>query len=88
VGNSKVHEPLTYKAPDSRNDVVFLDSTDSAIRGLHMNGPRKGEPAIVLRRCRRFHLSDNVVLGAGAEALATEEVEELQISGGNLKAPR
>lgn len=66
---------------DSCNNIVFTDSADSDISGLHITGMRNSEPALVLRRCRRFRLSDITILDSAGRGLLLEDTPDVKISG-------
>jgi hypothetical protein len=70
MGPNQMDRNPDYKAGDSRDDVVFTDSFDSTIDGLHMNRAGYPGPGLILRRCRRFQLSNIRILDpAGADAV-------------------
>lgn len=77
VGPNMLDRNPDYKAKDSRNNVVFTDSTDSSISGLHINAVRKPDSALVLRRCRRFRLSNITILDSDGRALVLEETTDV-----------
>jgi hypothetical protein len=78
LGPNMMDRNPDYREPESPNDVVFTDSTDSAITGLHVNGARGKEAALVLRRCRRFRLSNNTFLDSGDPPVLLEDTEEVE----------
>lgn len=83
LGPNNIDRNPDYRAGDSRDDVVFLDSADSTIAGLHINRAGHPGPALVLRRCRRFQLTDVTILDAGGKDFLIEESEDVRTSGGN-----
>lgn len=88
VGQNNMDRNPDYKADAARDDVVFMDCSDSAITGLHINRGRDTRPAIFLRRCRRMHLANVRILDAGRRGLVIEDDSEGQIEGGNLQPGR
>jgi hypothetical protein len=70
-----------YRSDDSRNNIVFTDSADSDISGLHISAMRNSEPALVLRHCRRFRLSDVTILDSAGRGVLLEDTPDLKVSG-------
>ncbi len=49
-----------YRPHDSRNSLLFVDSEDCTLNGLHINHVKGAEAALTLRRCRRFNLTNSI----------------------------
>ena len=81
IGQNILDRNPDYKAEDTPNDVVLIDTSDSSIRGLHVNRPLKGKPAVVLRRCSRVQVSDVAVPGSEGRVILVEGGEDVQVSG-------
>ncbi len=81
VGPNLLDRNPIYRTPDSPDNIVFTDSTDSSIEGLHITAPRNAEAALVLRRCRRFRLSNIFILDAGSRGLLLDDASDIEISG-------
>jgi hypothetical protein len=88
VGVNNIDRNPDYKAERSPDDVVFTDSSDSNVDGLHMN--RAGYPgtALILRRCRRFQLANVRILDGGNQSFVLDGVSDVQVRGGNLDEVR
>lgn len=65
--------------PGSRDGVLFLDSSDVTISGLHLNGA--GDTALTLRGCRRFNVTGCSILDAKGGGLLLERCEGVRVSG-------
>jgi polygalacturonase len=87
IGVNNIDRNPDYKPGDSVDDVVFTDCADSSIAGLHMNRAGHPGPALILRRCRRFDLSNVRVLDPSGTPFVIDSVQELSVSGGNLEVP-
>lgn len=85
VGVNNMDRNPDYGADDARDDVVFTDSTDSTISGLHINRAGGPGPALILRRCRRFQLANVTILDAGEKPLLLDSSSDVQIRGGSLE---
>jgi hypothetical protein len=81
IGQNIMDRNPIYKAENSRNDVVLEDTSDSSIHGLHFSGVRKGEPPLVLRRCRRVRVSGVTILGAEESGVVVEGGSSIEIDG-------
>jgi hypothetical protein len=80
VGPNNFDRNPDYGAPDSADSVVFTDSSESTISGLHSNGAR-AEAAITLRRCRMFNISGCTILNPSGIGLLLEDVNRVRVSG-------
>lgn len=76
IGQNILDRNPDYKADDSPNDVVVVETSDSSIRGLHVD-----RSAVVLRRCRRVQVSDVTVFGADGKGVVVEGGEDVKVSG-------
>lgn len=72
LGQNMLDRNPDYKAEDTANDIVFTDSADSDVSGIHISRAR-GEGSIVLRRCRGFRLSNNTILDSAAPPVRIED---------------
>ena len=84
VGANNMDRNPDYKS-DSRDEVVFTDSADSSIDGLHVNRAGHPGPALILRRCRRFQLANVTILDAGDKPFVLDAASDIRIEGGNLR---
>jgi hypothetical protein len=80
IGQNILDRNPDYKAEDSVNNVVLLDTSDSSIRGLHFNRALKGEAPLVLRRCQRVQVSDVMVLDSEGRGVLVDGGEDVQVS--------
>jgi hypothetical protein len=65
---------------DSIDRIAFEDSIDCNLSGLHVNGAASGGPSIVLRRCKRFNVTNATILNSGPPGLLLEAVEDSRVS--------
>jgi polygalacturonase len=80
VGPNNFDRNPDYGAPDSADSVLFTDSSESTISGLHSNGA-SAEAAITLRRCRLFNISGCTILHASGIGLLLDDVQRVRVSG-------
>lgn len=69
-----------YGAADSADSIVFLDSTESTINGLHSNGAN-AEAAVILRRCRVVNITGCTILNPSGIGLLLDDVQHVRVSG-------
>ncbi|MFN0170090.1 MAG: right-handed parallel beta-helix repeat-containing protein [Bryobacteraceae bacterium] len=81
LGPNSMDQNPDYDQGISRNDVVFLDSADSSIHGLHINRSRGKEGSLVLRRCRRFHVTGTTILDSDGIGILLDQVEWVRLAG-------
>ncbi len=81
LGPNSMDQNPDYDQGVCRNDVVFLDSADSSIHGLHINRSRGKEASLVLRRCRRFHVTGTTILDSDGAGILLDEVEWVRVAG-------
>jgi len=76
VGPNLFDRNPDYSPADSANGVVFIDSSDSTVTGLHSNGSLAKEAALLLRRSRRINITGATILNfAGAGVWFDETVD-------------
>jgi hypothetical protein len=80
VGPNLMDQNPDYGPPGFRNAVVFEDSEDCTIQGLHINRSLAAGAAIVVRRSRRFHITGATILDSGPGILL-DSVEWTRVSG-------
>lgn len=66
--------------PRSKDGVAFVDSQDCTVTGLHVNDTRNGEAGLVLRRCRRFNVTDCMLLNCEGMGMLLDDVEAVRVS--------
>ncbi len=69
-----------YRPGDSKNGVVFRDSRDSTIQGVHINGSLAEPAALELRRCRRFNVTGASVLDSAGAGILLVDCEDTRVS--------
>lgn len=71
----------TYgKSAEAHNSVVFRDSENCTINGLHLSGVHHAPAALTLERCRRIHLTNSTLLDCDNIALLLDEVTDSRIT--------
>lgn len=79
LGPNTMDQNPDYDQPGFRNAVVFADSTDCSIHGLHINRARAPEAALVVRRSKRVLITGATILDSGLGILL-EDVEWTRVS--------
>ncbi len=64
----------------ARLGIVFEDSSDCTLNANHSSGVVRAEAAVVLRRCRRFNVTNCTILDYGAGGILLEEVTASRLS--------
>ena len=81
VGPNLFDRNPDYRPADSPNGLLFRDSTDLTLTGLHINGATAPGAALVLRRCRRVNLNGATILKSAHAGLLLDDVENVLVSG-------
>jgi nitrous oxidase accessory protein NosD len=71
-----------------KQGLVFRDSADCTLTGLHINGVRNQPAALVLEKCSRFHVSDCTVLDSDNAGLLLRGVTQSSIHGNFIRDDR
>ena len=80
VGPNVFDRNPDYRPYDSRNSLLFVDSEDCTLNGLHINHVKGAEAALTLRRCRRFNLTNSMVLNFETVGLLLDDVQDVRVS--------
>jgi len=80
VGPNLFDRNPDYRPADSRNSLLFVDSVDSTLTGLHINHALGEEAALTLRRCKRFNVTNSMILDSASVGLLLDEVEHTRVS--------
>jgi hypothetical protein len=80
VGPNVFDRNPDYQPADSRNGILFTDSSDCTLNGLHINNTLKADAALVLRRCRRFNIANATILNADNAGMLLDDVEQVRVS--------
>lgn len=80
VGPNLFDRNPDYQPRGSRNSLLFVDSTDSTLTGLHINGVQSAEAALTLRRCQRFNLTNSMILNSDNIGLLLDDVQHVRVS--------
>jgi hypothetical protein len=81
LGPNTLDQNPDYDQGAPRNGVVFLGSRDSSIHGLHVNRARDPEASLLLRRCRRFHVTGTTILDSDGAGIWVDRSEWVRVSG-------
>ena len=80
VGPNLFDRNPDYRPADSRNGLLFIDSADSTLTGLHINRALDPEAALTLRRCKRFNVTNSMILDSANVGLLLDDVEHVRVS--------
>ena len=80
VGPNLFDRNPDYRPHESRNSLLFVDSEDCTLTGLHINHVKAAEAALTLRRCRRFNLTNSMILNSENLGLLLDEAEDVRVS--------
>ncbi len=80
VGPNLFDRNPDYRPADSRNSLLFTDSVDSTLTGLHINHALGSEAALTLRRCKRFNVTNSMILDSANVGLLLDNVEHVRVS--------
>lgn len=78
---------LWQKGPPKQG-IIFRDSADCTLSGLHINGVRQQAAAIVLEKCNRFHVSNCTILDSDNAGLLLRGVTNSSIHGNFIRDDR
>lgn len=65
----------------AKDAIVFRDSKDCTLSGLHVNGVRNGEAGMVFENCEGMHLSNSTVLDCDGAGVLLKNVRESFVTG-------
>lgn len=71
-----------------KQGIIFRDSADCTLSGLHVNGVREQPAALVLEKCNRFHVSDCTILDSDNAGLLLRGVTQSSIHGNFIRDDR
>lgn len=77
-----------YGRKDFRGGVVFRDSRDCTVTGLHVKGASHNESAVLLENCSRFNATNSTVLDSDGIGLHLKNTSHSRISGWLIRDDR
>jgi hypothetical protein len=77
-----------FARTNARGGVAFLRSRDCTVTGLHVNGVRHHEAAVLVDGCSRFNISGSSVLDSDGVALRLNNTSLTRVSGCVLRDDR
>lgn len=77
-----------YGRKDFRGGVLFRDSRDCTITGLHVNSVRHHEAAVVFENCTRISATNGAILDSDGTALLLKNTTHSRISGWLIRDDR
>lgn len=80
VGPNLFDRNPDYTPHDSPNGLLFVDSSDCTLNGLHINHTLQAEAGLVLRRCRRFNVTGCTILNCDNVGLLLDDVQLSRVS--------
>ncbi len=84
VGPNSFDQNPRYLSGDgatANGGLVFKDSRDCTLTGLHVTGVRRKPGAIMLERCESFHLADCSILDSDGAGLLLDNVTNTRLAG-------
>jgi hypothetical protein len=66
---------------DANGGLVFLNSRDCTLTGLHVNGVLRKPAALAVTRCDRFNISNCTILDSDGIGLLLEETSRSRVTG-------
>lgn len=77
-----------WQKEQPKQGLIFRDSADCTLSGLHINGVRQQPAAIVLEKCSRFHISDCTILDSDHAGLLLRGVTQSSVHGNFIRDDR
>jgi hypothetical protein len=77
-----------YTRTSARGGIIFRGSRDCTLTGLHVNGVRHHEAAVLLEDCTRFNATDGTVLDSDGAGLRLKNTSHTRISGWLIRDDR
>jgi parallel beta-helix repeat protein len=68
--------------------LVFRESADCTLSALHVEGVRNQPAAIVIEKCRRFHLSNCTILDSDNAGILLRDVSDSRVHGNFIRDDR
>jgi hypothetical protein len=84
IGPNALERNPAYAYGNSRttnNAVVFRDSSDCTLTGLHIEGTQTVEAGLVLENCNRFNITGCTILDCDNAGLLAKNLTHSRISG-------
>jgi hypothetical protein len=88
VGPNLLDRNPDYGELESRNGVLFRDSEECTISGLHINGTRSTPAALTIENCRWFNMTSCTILDSYASGISMKNVDYTRISDCTIKDTR
>ncbi|MCP5109496.1 MAG: hypothetical protein GY953_01535, partial [bacterium] len=86
VGPNLFDRNPDYRPADSANGIVFRDSADCTLNGLHINGSLSERAALLIERCRRIHISGATIFNFRGAGVWLDETEGSRVSNSLIDA--
>ncbi len=86
VGPNVFDRNPDYDPADSRNGIVFRDSSDCTLTGIHVNGSRAPGAALIFERCLRMNASGATVLGFRGAGVWFDRTAQSRLSNSLIHA--
>jgi hypothetical protein len=71
-----------------KQGLVFRESADCTLSALHVEGVRNQPAAIVIEKCRRFHLSNCTILDSDNAGILLRDVSDSRVHGNFIRDDR
>lgn len=81
VGPNTMDQNPDYDQAGFRNAVVFDDSSDTTINGLHINRSRRVDAALVIRRSHHFNVTGVTILDSDGMGILLDQTGWTLVSG-------
>jgi hypothetical protein len=88
VGPNLFDRNPDYQEEKSANGILFRDSEECTITGLHIKGTRARPAALTLENCRWFNITSCTILDSLDCGVLLKEVDYTRISGCTIRSTR
>ena len=86
VGPNLFDRNPDYRPADSFNGIVFLDSQDCTLSGVHLNGSLQKGAALLLRGCRRINITGATILNFRDAGVWFDRTQHSRLSDSLIQA--
>jgi hypothetical protein len=81
IGANILDRNPAYRPDDSPNGILIEDSADCQLNGVLVSNTLSADAGIVLRRCKRFNVTNCSILDCAHGGLLLDDVEATRVSG-------
>ncbi|MGW8182240.1 MAG: right-handed parallel beta-helix repeat-containing protein, partial [bacterium] len=88
VGPNLFDRNPDYGELESTNSLLFRNSQECTLTGLHMKGMRSAPAALTLENCRWFNITSCTILDSNTSGILLSETEYTRVSDCLIKSPK